>query len=213
VIDSGPVRGHGLLALVTACGFSPAEVTGNGAPPAIDAHVAAAPDAAGSGSAACPDADGDGVCDAVDDWPCGPKPTDLAANRGDITIQGTFGANNITTQSANTRLVVVHTNTPFALSFDYDLYVSCLFLTTCRAQLEIGTDKLGKSGCVFDADVTGNAIGVGETHQPWSSTLQYAVADVYQVRLMPVKAGSCTPNWAVFAPSTNDTIAIVCVHD
>src|SRR2546421_11103620 len=27
----------------------------------------------------CPDEDHDGVCDAVDDWPCGPKPTAPAA--------------------------------------------------------------------------------------------------------------------------------------
>ncbi len=90
--------------------------------------------------------------------------------------------------------------------------MSCLFLTTCRAQLEIGTDTAGKSGCVFDANVSGNPLGVGETHQSWSSTLQYAMPGVYEVRLMPVEASGCTPNWAVFAPNHNDAIAIVCVH-
>jgi hypothetical protein len=199
-----------LVPVVTACGFTPADVVGSGGTPSIDAPVHSI-DAAGSGSV-CGDADGDGICDAVDDWPCGPKPTELAATHSEITIQGTEGANNIKLQNADTRLVAVHPNQSFSIAFDYDIYVSCLFLVNCRTQLEIGTDQQGKQGCVYDANVTGNAIDIGEAHGTWTSTLQYSAPGVYQIRLQPVESSGCQPDWAVFAPDGNATIALVCVQ-
>ena len=205
-----------VLALaLAACGFTPTTL---GADQAAAAHEHDAP-AMGSGSgsgsgAACPDGDDDldGICNSVDDWQCGQKPADLADQNGGITLQGTWGSDHLTLNGNDTRLVSVHTNEAFTIAFDFDLYEPCTITTTCRIELEIGTDMAGKSGCVWDGGVVGGAASIAHKSGPWSGALSYTQGGIYEVRVMPVFAGSCTTNWAGIPPDGNKTIARVCVH-
>jgi len=208
------MRGHVLVLFLAACGFSPTNTATTG--PGIDGAatvdtLGSTGSGSGSGSG-CPDADADGVCDAVDDWPCGVKPNDPGSFQSHLTGQGLFEVNQVKLQGQDTRLVVVTTNQGFALGLDYAIHIVCLAGTTCHADLEDGTDKSGKKGCIFDGNVTGDGFSVGTGTGTYNTTMSFPTANRYELRLMPAKTGSCGPNWVGAAPGSGETIAYVCVH-
>ncbi len=219
-------RSFVVLSLIAACGFSPAT---NGA---LSADAGPQPDSStssgsgsgsgfgsgsGSGSAACvADSDGDGICDNVDDWPCGAKPSDP----GSVNVLGlgwlTKTANeNVANQG---RLAVVAPNAPFAIEADWSLVVPCADHQMCDAELEIGSSTAAgtvKAGClVAPMKVMGSQLGLGGasgSNATFSMTL--AAPGAYSLRAVVANASSCTPSWDdSHPPDSNYTFATVCVH-
>jgi hypothetical protein len=182
---------------------------------AVAADVAVTVDAAPDGPpTTCPDDDGDSVCNAVDDWPCGVKPTapptlvSWSRNNGDTTIQIT----NVNLDSTG-RLAVATSQENVSLRFDYDI-TDTACAGNCIDQLEIGWLPGGKIACPFDGAVSksSGADGTASTTVKAPTTKQ-----VYDLRVELGQNYSCWYGgasgwWDNQAPTTSRTIAKLCVH-
>ncbi len=221
-------RRYVALSLLAACGFAPAT---NGAQ-AVDSNVAI-PDThtgsgsgsgsgsgtgsgAGSGSAACPDADGDGVCDSVDDWPCGAKPS--APGSVNVLGIGWYTHTDHETVAGTGHLAVVAPNTAFSIAANWQIVVPCANNAMCDAELEIGASSAAgtvKDGClVAPRKVTGSYLGLGKaTGTNATYSMMLSTAGVYSLRVSVANAATCTPAWNGDVPDSNYTFATVCVHD
>jgi len=127
---------------------------GGGGNTAPDASVTV--DAKPAPDAACPDDDQDGVCNAVDDWPCGAKPTGPSAM---LTINNNGGATVTKITSVNLdatgQLATGTSQEQLSLRFNYDIQdTACA--QACVDQIEVGWVSGSRSGCVFDQVVDKN---------------------------------------------------------
>lgn len=163
----------------------------------------------------CPDDDTDGVCNNVDDWPCGAKPTAPSAT---LSWTRNSGATQVTITNVNLdgsgRLAVATPGETLSLTFDYAI-TDTACSGNCVDQLEIGWVPPGsRMMCVFDNAVskTSGASGtVSTTVQARSNT------QVYDLRIEMGQNYSCYYGgangwWDGQAPGTNRTIAKLCVH-
>jgi len=151
------------VATLTSCTFAPSQSTTSTGDAPAGTHDAAFLDAPGHVfmdapakvfmDAPCPDDDGDGVCNAVDDWPCGAKPT-ATANHVELTANGghtDFKLTNIALGGAGT-LAVAAPGASVRIKLDYNATDTAC--ADCVDQLEIGWDPIGRrAGCIFDDDV------------------------------------------------------------
>src|SRR5262245_54574854 len=122
-----------------------------GGPVVVDAPpIDAKPDA----PPGCADADGDGICNSVDDWPCGAKPTTPSAT---VTMSGNNNKTTIDISAVNlantTRMAVAAATANVTLDFDYDISdTACP--GNCVDQIEMGWVTGSRSGCPFDGVVS-----------------------------------------------------------
>jgi len=102
-------------------------------------------------AALCPDDDHDGICNAVDDWPCGAKPT---APSSSIELTDNGGSTDFKLTSINiagqATLPVVQHGTTVRMQLHYVVKDSAC-PQACQDQLEVGWHPPGtRLGCVFD---------------------------------------------------------------
>jgi hypothetical protein len=180
-----------------------------------DAPQSIGPDATiDAGGTACADDDHDGVCDTVDDWPCGPKPdppaVDVASSENttatSLTLSG-FGF------SDGTKFIVVAPGDALSVHFNYQWIDSGCALG-CIDQIELGYTPGKRFGCAFDATVP---LGT-----PTSGTISaYAMTAPTTLGTVALQFGigqnnTCTfhgaTNWFLGTPRPADTLAYVCVH-
>jgi hypothetical protein len=209
---------------LAACSFEPSfPATGGGnggvpdaAPVAPDAWVVTTPDAMiDAPPVSCADADADGVCNDVDDWPCGAKPASPSAtvtwnrNNGDTTITIT----NVRLDNTG-RYAVATPGESLALRFDYVIEdTACP--GNCVDQIELGWVPTGaRWGWVFDNAVSkaNGASGTIMTTIPAGSTKQ-----VRDLRIELGQNFSCNYQgaqgwWDGQVPVASHTIAKLCVH-
>lgn len=211
-----------VLLAVTGCSFEhgllvPEKVDAPPRPTA-DAPVVVAADAAIDApkviaDGPCPDADADGVCDSVDDWPCGAKPTAPSAS---VTWSGNNGATSTTVWNVNLdsagmlAVAAPGVNAPLTLSYNI---TDTACPASCIDQLEIGWVPGGRSACVFDGQVSKTS---GETGTVNVTIRTPGTAGVYDLRVNLGQNYSCTyqgaTGWWGGTPSTSRTIAKLCVH-
>jgi len=223
------VRLAAVLLLLAGCSFAPGVPPSGGG--AIDASGGGG-SGSGSGSGMCPDADGDGVCDAqdvcpgsddhadadadgvpdgCDDWPCGVKPQAPPSSPSHTTFGSSWRASSVDVGGGGA-LAVVPAGQAFTLGFNYTLSVGCFANTSCRIQLEMGTDVEGKTGCAYDGTVIGSRFGVGSAAGTYSGNATLSTAGRHDLRLAVARDGSCSASWSNGTPGGSSTIAIVCVH-
>jgi len=178
---------------------------------ATDAPPDAVPDAP-----PCPDADHDGICDAVDDWPCGPRPpapspTVVYAPDPKVTLTVTSIQVGLGSQ---TQLAVVPAGAAVPYQFHFQLSdQSCM--NNCIDQIELGLVPGARLGCTFDGQVNATT-GIN------GSTLQTFVAPTapgaYDLRVNFAQNFSCNylgaTNWFPNGtpPPATLTIATICVE-
>ncbi|MGE5183488.1 MAG: hypothetical protein ACM31C_15560 [Acidobacteriota bacterium] len=161
---------------------------------------------------ACPDADGDGICDAVDDWPCGAKP----AGPGATVTDAPSGANlTMTTIDVSTQgqLIVATSKQALALSLHFTLTDGRC--QECIDQVEVGwmQGTTGpRSGCAWNGGVP-NPGGINTAVTSFAIAAP-ATAGVYDLRTNIGQNTSCGSGswWANEVPAASSTIAILCVH-
>jgi hypothetical protein len=211
---------------LAACSFRPApagssgDAGGPGDAPGGPIDVAQPTDAPGvtpprdAPVDACPDSDGDGICDAVDDWPCGVKP---AAPGPTLTMTANSGKTVFVLTSIDVdgmgQLAVVAAGTTPHLGFHYQI-TDTACSQACDDQIEVGWAPGGRVGCPFDSAVSksGGAMGTITAYaMPVSAT-----SGVYDLRANIGQNFSCTSggatDWWASAPAADRNLAIVCVH-
>ena len=176
-------------------------------PQLIDARAIDAP---------CGDDDNDDICNGVDDWPCGAKPT--TAPTGNATDTRNSGSSALTVTGTNldqtTTLAVATSGENVTLAFNFSI-TDTACAQQCIDQIEIGWSPGNRVKCVFDMAVsaTNGASGPINTTitAPTTTTPQ-----VYDLRINLGQNFSCNymgaMGWYTPAPGTPQTIAKLCVH-
>jgi hypothetical protein len=199
-----------LLALVAlaACSFTP---PGEG-PPAGAGQGDGGTGGGSDGGSGCRDDDQDGVCNELDDWPCGLKPDDPgdAFSRSEFFEGRWWGADEIAI--GEVRRVIANRDQDYAVAFDWSITLYCgsggAPPPMCKGQLEYGYGET-RAGCLFDADVPHLQARTGR-----AMTMLRAptMPGVYELRLNAGKRSSCgTNSWYGGNPGQDSTIAILCV--
>lgn len=202
-----------LIAALAGCSFQP------GTPPepqsAADAAIDGPPGSSTSdgGIVGCSDDDGDGVCNAVDDWPCGGKPSPPPAK---VTITEKLGGLRLEISLVgltNTGLLAVAApGQSVQLHLHYEL-VDYVCAGSCREQVEIGWVPGRRVGCVFDQAVMDNTMVAGNIDAPITAP---DGAQPYDLRVNVGFNTSCNgfgaDNWWGGTPDSDQTIAKLCVH-
>jgi hypothetical protein len=205
------------------CTFQPSQGTQSGGDAPAGTHDAAILDAPGHVfldapakvfmDAPCSDDDGDGVCNAVDDWPCGAKPT-APANHLELTDNGghtDFKLTNIALGGTGT-LAVAAPGAAVRIQLDYNAQDSAC--ADCVDQLEIGWHPAGqRAGCIFDDDVPAQGGRQGSINT--TAFTAPTAPGVYELRINIGQNYSCTYQgahtwWGGTEPP--DVVGKVCVH-
>ena len=197
---------------VGGCGFQPGSAASSGGQ--TDATLASFDTALDTPPAPCPDADGDGVCDAVDDWPCGARPTAPATT---VTLTKNAGQTNITLSAiamvGGPQLVVA---TPGqALTFGLHYAITDTACASCVDQIEVGFVPGNRTGCVFDAAVSSTTGASGDVTGAMVDAP--ATAGTYDFRAHIGQNYSCnfggaTGWWGGTPPGAAATLVKLCVH-
>ena len=214
------VRGLVVMAVVAGCGFEHG-IAGGGSGSGDDtiddaAIVDGSPPVASDGrpiDAPCGDDDQDGVCNAMDDWPCGVKPQapgatmTMSGNDGDTVVKITQ-----VQLDGTGRLAVATPNETITLTFHYDIDDDAC-PQACIDQIEVGWVPGARHSCPFDDPVSRQNGAVGNI----SMTLPAPeTAGVVDLRANLGQNRSCTfnnaNNWWNQTPVAARTIAKLCVH-
>ena len=161
----------------------------------------------------CSDSDGDGICDAVDDWPCGVKPTALGVvtesdNNGQTLLQITgFGFG-----TAGTLFAVVAPTTALTVKFNY-LWHDTSCSMNCIDQIEIGYTPGDRIGCPFDQAVpklvgaSGSLMyGLTAPAQPGVVSVRFAIAQNFSC------TGGGATTWFQGPPPAANIAGYICVQ-
>lgn len=211
-----------LVALfVAGCGFTPSAPNGVAGPDASDS-VSDGPGSAVPMDApahvfmdapSCGDDDDDGVCNEVDDWPCGAKPQAIVAQH-DLYANGTlshFALSMIAIDGAGTLVTAAH-GTTVRVQMHYAATDSAC--ADCQDQLEIGWHPTGhRAACIFDNDVPSGSTHTGNLDDSQLRAPQ--TPGVYELRMQIGQNYSCNHNgaddwWGGNEPS--DVIAKLCIQ-
>jgi hypothetical protein len=211
---TGETGGAGADASATDSSISPVDPDAGirDAARAIDGKAVAPP------PDACPDADNDGVCDDVDDWPCGAKPAAIA-----VPVKFVNGGNQSLTFSSvalaggTNEYVVVSPGATITYGFGFDLQdMTCG--GNCIDQIEIGLVANGVGNyqsCPVDQPIS-KSNGLTATESNKTLTAPMTGGD-YDIRFDIGQNYSCGDNghtnwWAGNPPPAAQSIAHVCVH-
>jgi hypothetical protein len=203
-----------VIALVAGCSFRPGVASGPGGDsgPQGDGTQRDAPADARLVDA-CDDSDGDGVCNAVDDWPCGAKPAALATSVVDMPTGAVLTMDTIDVSGQGQMIVAAPGAT---LKLDVHFTLVDKRCQECIDQLEVGWMQAAtgpRSGCVWD-DRVPNPSGVDQTVKNFTITAP-AVAGAYDLRTnigQNTACGSGPSWWDGEVPPASSTIALLCVH-
>jgi len=199
---------------VGACSFRTHAAGDDGAGAAVDAShgtIDAARDAAAVSPDACADSDSDGICDAVDDWPCGAKPTSSGASVA-IAHGGATNASVTSISISGGQLIVVAPGAALPVQFHYAITDTACG-GNCIDQLELGYVPGDRVECVFDQAVSKSSGATGNTS---TSVNAPATAGSYDLRIGIGQNYSCTyggaSTWYYGQPDSTQTLAKLCVH-
>lgn len=185
--------------------------------------VDAAPDAAGppppdGPKPGCADGDDDhdGVCNAVDDWPCGARPTDPPASHvfpAEPTTKTTLSLSSIALAGADTRSLAIRGGGTFTLATAYGITDKAC-TQDCSAQIEVGLSPI-RAGCLFDAKVSKQLGATGQGS--FAIDVPFVTRPtVFELRARIGHNFSCTydgaDTWYYGEPGAARTIAYVCVY-
>lgn len=221
-----------LLGLLAGCSFphgaldqtnGPSDGPGSERP--IDGAIDSRPlDAKVFLDAPCPDDDADGVCNNVDDWPCGAKPSAAASP---FTMSGNSGATLTTITNVNLdntmRYAVINGGAGVTVPLTFHLNLADTACpSNCIDQLEAGwVDHVANTGnrfstCLFDQTVQKN--------NPADTDLSFTVPTpnpaspkAYDLRVNLGQNYYCGANgntgwWGGQVPTDVKTIARLCVY-
>ncbi len=200
---------HGVLAPGDGGGSGSVDASGVASDAAvIDAAIDARPI-----DPPCEDADEDGVCNDIDDWPCGAKPSDPGAT---IAFSNNNGATNTTITGVSLdggRLVVASPQEMLSLMLTYEIDDKAC-AQACIDQIEVGWVPGGRAGCVFDDEVP-KQNGVDGTVSVMIRAPM--TRQVYDLRVNLGQNYSCNYGgangwWGGTTPAPTRTIAKLCVH-
>ncbi|HEX7703147.1 MAG TPA: hypothetical protein VF403_20555 [Kofleriaceae bacterium] len=162
----------------------------------------------------CADDDGDGVCNTVDDWPCGAKPAALATSimLTDNGGQTQFKLSSIALDGQGT-LVVANHGSNLRIQMSYAATDSAC--TDCQDQLEVGWHPTGaRLGCILDRDVLND----GNAHTGTINDTQFTAPDphgTYELRIQIGQKIHCDDGGNVWyggsEPGVDGVIAKLCV--
>jgi hypothetical protein len=181
---------------------------------AIDATPVVAIDATQDAPPPCPDDDGDGICNAIDDWPCGAKPAapaaTIASSESTATTSLTLSAFAF---SDGSNFAVVAPGAAISVHFSYQ-WIDTGCVLGCIDQIELGYTPGNRFGCAFD-----QTLPLGGS--PLSGSVgAYAMIAPATPGLVELQFGigqnnSClyhgAVNWFLGPPRPADTVAYVCV--
>ena len=172
--------------------------------------------------APCADDDADGVCNAVDDWPCGAKPTAAASP---MMMSGNSGATLTTVSTTNldgTGLFAVDASASGqTASLMFHLHISDTACpSACIDQLEAGwvdhATNVGNrfSTCLFDNTVQKN--NPADLDRSFSLPLP-TTRKVYDLRVNLGQNTGCNDSgvtgwWGTTVPPDAKTIARLCIY-
>ncbi len=217
------MRGRFLaLSVWAACGFAP----NNAATPSADAPDSGMGSGSGSGSGSgmgsgsgsgsgcAQDVDGDGICDDVDDWLCGTKPS-APGNFNVTTFAYQFQDSSVKLDNVGQTLLAVTPNQAFSVEFGYQFTVGCNANNDCTVQIELGTD-VAKDSCVDNKTVRGAFVlgfQIGSGNGTAQTTMTLPTAGLYTLLATPYKADQCPNGWgAGSTPDSRQVVGIVCVR-
>lgn len=161
----------------------------------------------------CADDDDDGVCNVVDEWPCGPAPAAMGATH-DLYANGTlshFALSQIAIDGQGPLVTAMH-GTVVRVQMHYAATDDAC--SNCRDQLEIGWHPTGhRAGCLLDRTVPQGTTHTGDIddtqlHAP-------TAPGVYELRMQIGQNFSCNANnaddwWGSAEPA--DVIAKLCIQ-
>jgi hypothetical protein len=208
------------MAVLAGCGFEHGIAgTGGGsdpiddaAPVVVDGSPQVSTDARPS-DGPCGDDDQDGLCNAMDDWPCGVKPQAPGAT---MTMSGNNGDTSVAITQVQLdgtgRLAVAMASETLQLAFHYDIDDDAC-PQACIDQIEIGWEPGARYGCPFDDPVSPQN---GANGNIGITIPAPATPGVYDLRANIGQNRSCTfngaNNWWNATPVAARTIAKLCVH-
>ena len=207
----------GLFVVLTGCAFTAGQPAQN-VPPQVDApRPTDAPkpiDAPPPPPDACSDSDTDGICDVVDDWPCGTRPTSGPANHLAMTANGgatNFALTSITFDAGSSLIVVAPGGT---IAYHYDWAISDTACGgNCIDQLEVGFVTGKRVDCDVDQAISKSFGNNGHVN---GSVTAPTTPGTYDFRTNIGQNFSCTyngaNNWWGGTPAASRTIAKLCVH-
>lgn len=206
--------------IVAGCGFSPSvqhDTQGADAPPADGSGSVSvpmdAPPKMVMDAPPCADDDQDGICNTVDEWPCGATPGEIATSH-DLYENGTvthFALSMISFNDQGTLAVVGH-NTQIRIAMHWTAVDNAC--NECTDQLEVGFHPTGhRAGCILDRGIPSGTTQVGDI----STTAIRApnAPGLYEVRMHIGQNFSCNSNGATDWYGGNepqDVIAKLCVQ-
>jgi hypothetical protein len=160
----------------------------------------------------CDDDDGDGICNAVDDWPCGGKPS-APANAVELMDNGgrtDFKLAAISLSGQGTLAVVNH-GAGVRIQMTYAAKDSAC--DDCEDQLEVGWHPVGdRLGCILDRDVMND----GQAHTGTINNTAFDAPEAsgtYELRIHIGQKLQCNEggnDWYLGHEGT-DVIAKLCV--
>lgn len=158
----------------------------------------------------CPDGDQDGVCDAVDDWPCGTRPTVPASVAIGTVITASVSGVSID-GGGNTAVVAAGSQLSYELAWTLrDMNPLC---TTCVDQLEVGLVPGRRHTCVFDANPPQNQTMSGTATVPMTAP---STPGLHSLRFQIAQDFSCSAfgrtDWWIAAPGADATFGVLCVR-
>ena len=203
------VRWLALVATCAACGYAPGSVQDASGGDATGSGHDSGTGIDGATDSGCVDVDHDGICDAVDDWLCGTRPSAPgtaylpAPSNVALVNFGTGGAFVTTVPGAATMV-----------GYAYGIQVACPSGQSCTAQIEFGIAGVGRSGCLFDGTVNSNQFEGAFSQQ---ATITSPVAPgQYEVRAKLATNTACGTGAAWSGgtqPPSTGTFAYICVPE
>lgn len=147
------------------------------------------------------DVDGDAIPDACDPWPC----SDVATPPGTVS-QEFIQISNVRLGEGTNRTVAT-AGSSVRVRLDYALNdTGCV---GCPNQIEIGSQRAGRIGCVYDGTPPAGGV-TGE----FDRSLTLGSAGVVELRFNLGRNGSCARfgGWWPMAPGPEHTFALICVR-
>ncbi|CAN5498314.1 hypothetical protein BH11MYX1_BH11MYX1_37430 [soil metagenome] len=200
------------------CGFKPSQAanqTGDATLPDAPSDSSPQPDAKLFLDAPCADDDHDGICNPVDDWPCGAKPA--APPLLELANGGTqhFTFQNLEFQTVASTLVVLTKQQAARVQFGW-MATDTGCASNCIDQLEVGFHLQGSAtvgkrvGCLIDQAIS-KTNGSSGTVDNTSTVVTPNSTGVFELRAGIAQDYGCnnTPDYYAGEPPT--VMALFCI--
>ena len=204
-----------VLTSAVGCGFQPSQAAN---PKAADGGApsdnSTQPDAKlVQDAAACADDDHDGVCNAVDDWPCGakpPAPPVLVLGNGNTQD---FRFQNLRFQTVASTLVVMTPQQAARVQFNW-MATETECASNCIDQMEVGFHLKGSStvgkrvGCLIDQAISKSN---GSTGTVDTTVVTPTTTGVFELRAGIAQNYGCNLTTDYYSSEPSTVMALFCI--